>query len=230
MFQNATVVFDLDGTLVDTAPDLTNTLNHILAAHGQAPVAAECVREAVGRGAQAMIKEAFRLNGAQGDLEAMLADFLAHYEANIAVESRPFPGAREALERLTAGGARLAICTNKRERLTRLLLNALDLDLYFVGMAGRDTFDVSKPDPGHVLGAISAAGGSPSRSVMVGDSAVDIRAARGAGVPSIVVSFGYCPPPPEGPQADAVIDHFDALDAALGPLLKRLTENTAATS
>jgi phosphoglycolate phosphatase len=230
MLKDATIVFDLDGTLVDTAPDLTNTLNHVLMAHGYAPIAPARVREAVGRGARVMIEQALGLAGAEGDVDGMLADFLAHYEANIAVESRPFPGALEAVERLRTAGVRLAICTNKREHLTRLLLQALEIEHAFVAIAGRDTFAVSKPDPGHLLGAIAAAGGDPARAVMVGDSAVDIQAAQGAGVPSILVSFGYCPPPPEGPRPDAVIDHFDALEARVEGLLKHLTEKAGASS
>lgn len=230
MLKDATIVFDLDGTLVDTAPDLTNTLNHVLKARGYAPVPAAHVREAVGRGAQAMIEQALALSGAQGEMDDMLAAFLVHYEANIAVESRLFPSALAALERLRAAGARLAVCTNKRERLSRLLLQALEIEHAFDAIAGRDTFPVSKPDPGHLLGAIEAAGGDPGRAVMVGDSAVDIQAARSAGVPSILVSFGYCPPPPQGLRADAVIDHFDALDDSAAGLLKRLTEKAAAPS
>ena len=227
MLKDATIVFDLDGTLVDTAPDLSNALNHVLTARGHDPVPAAAVREAVGRGARAMIEEALERAATQDDVDRMLADFLVHYEANIAAESRPFPGAVAALERLSSAGARLAVCTNKRESLTRMLLQALELQDYFAATAGRDTFGVSKPDPGHLLGVIAAAGGEPSRAVMVGDSAVDIAAARGAGVPSILVTFGYCPPPPEGPHADAVIEHFDGLEEAALPLLKRLTEKAA---
>jgi len=230
MLDGATIVFDIDGTLIDTAPDLTNALNHALVARGHAPVPLSRVREAVGHGAKAMIERALSLSGAQGDVEAMLVDFLAHYEVNIAVESRPFPGAVAALERLAATGAKLAVCTNKRERLTRLLLQTLEIDAFFAGLAGRDTLPVSKPDPGHVLGAIALAGGDPSRAVMIGDSAVDIEAARGAGVPSILVDFGYCPPPPEGPQPDAVIGHFDSLENAVLPLLNPLTEKASAPS
>jgi phosphoglycolate phosphatase len=230
MLKDATIVFDLDGTLVDTAPDLANALNHVLTARGHEAVPAAAVRESVGRGARAMIEEALCRAGAQDDVDRMLADFLVHYEANIAAMSRPFPGAVAALERLTAAGARLAVCTNKRERLTRMLLQALALEGYFAALAGRDTFGVSKPDPGHLLGVIAAAGGESSRAVMVGDSAVDIAAARAAAVPSILVTFGYCPPPPEGPKADAVIDQFDGLEEAALPLLKRLTEKVGAPS
>ena len=122
MLKGATIVFDLDGTLVDTAPDLTNALNHVLTARGHRPVAPDAVRAAAGRGARVMIEEALGLAGAEDDVDEMLAEFLVHYEANIAAESRPFPGAVAALDRLAASGARLAVCTNKRERLTRMLL------------------------------------------------------------------------------------------------------------
>ncbi len=227
MFQDATIVFDLDGTLVDSAPDLTNALNHALELRGLDPVPAEAVREAVGRDAPAMIYQAL---GEGTDIDGILADFLVHYEANIAVESRPFPGAVAALERLRAAGAKLAICTNKRERLTNLLLRALRIDHHFAAIAERDTLQVSKPDPGHLLGVIAAAGGDPARAVMVGDCTVDIDAARAAGVPSILVSFGYCPPPAHGPHADAIIDCFDVLEARALPLLKRLTERAATQS
>jgi phosphoglycolate phosphatase len=223
MLKGATIVFDLDGTLVDTAPDLTNALNHVLTARGYDPVAPAAVRAAVGRGARVMIEQALSLAGRQDDVDGMLSEFLLHYEANIAAESRPFPGAVAALDRLAASGARLAVCTNKRERLSRMLLAALAIEDRFHGLAGRDTFAVSKPDPGHLTGAIALAGGDPARALMVGDSAVDIAAAQAAGVPSILVTFGYAPPPPEGPQADAVIDHFDALEDCALPLLRRLT-------
>jgi phosphoglycolate phosphatase len=223
MLKGATIVFDLDGTLVDTAPDLTNALNHVLTARGYAPVPPAAVREVVGRGARVMIEQALQMARAKDDVDGMLADFLIHYEANIAAVSRPFPGAVAALDRLAAAGARLAVCTNKRERLTRLLLQALDIEGYFTALAGRDTLGVSKPDPGHLTGTIALAGGDVSRAVMVGDSTVDIAAARAASVPSILVSFGYAPPPPEGPHADAVIDHFDCLEHQVQVLLNSLT-------
>jgi len=230
MLKDATIVFDIDGTLIDTAPDLTNALNHVLRARGHAPVPAAAVREAVGRGARAMIEEALRLGSIEDDVDQMLAAFLAHYEANIAAESRPFPGALDALDQLAAAGARLAVCTNKRERLTRMLLRALEIENRFAAVAGRDTFPVSKPDPGHLLGVIALASGEPSRALMVGDSAVDIRTAESARVPSILVSFGYAPPPPEGPRADVVIDHFDELEGNTRSLLKRLTVKRGAPS
>jgi phosphoglycolate phosphatase len=218
MLQHTTIVFDLDGTLVDTAPDLTNALNDVLIRRGHAPVPGEAVRACVGHGARAMIEEALRRVGADGDLDRMLAEFLEHYAANIAAESRPYPGAVAALESLAAEGATLAVCTNKREHLSRKLLQELDLSRYFAGLAGRDTFKVSKPDPGHLLGTIELAGG-PRRAVMIGDSDIDVTTANAARVPIVLARFGYGPPPRDGTRADASIDHFDELQPLLTSLL-----------
>jgi phosphoglycolate phosphatase len=198
MLKDATIVFDLDGALVDTAPDLTNALNDVLTRRGHAAVSAEAVRASVELGARVMIEEALRRAHVADDVDGMLAEFLIHYEANIARESRPFPGAVAALEALASGGARLAVRTNKREYLSRRLLQALELEGYFSAIAGPDTFAVAKPDPGHLTGVIALAGGTPSRAVMVGDSAVDVRTAKAASVPVILVSFGYAASPLDG--------------------------------
>jgi len=219
MFNDAIIVFDLDGTLVDTAPDLTNALNDVLTRRGHAPVELGTIRACVGHGARVMIEEALRRAGAEGDVDRMLSEFLVHYEANIANESRPFPGAVAALDDLAALGATLAVCTNKREHLSRKLLQELDLARYFSSIAGRDTFAVSKPDPGHLTQLIALAGGKPSRAVMVGDSDIDIRTAKAASVPVILVSFGYAGSPLDHLAPEAVIDHFDELKARAAALL-----------
>jgi phosphoglycolate phosphatase len=166
-----------------------------------------------------MIEDAVRRAGAQEDIDEMLADFLVHYEANIAAESRPFPGAVASLETLAAAGARLAVCTNKREYLSTKLLSELGLQHYFHSIAGRDTFSVSKPDPGHLTQVIALAGGEPSRSIMIGDSDVDLRTAKDAMVPSILVSFGYAPNALDEFAPDAVIDHFDELVPSINAIL-----------
>ena len=219
--RDATIVFDLDGTLVDTAPDLTNALNEVLTRRGHASVPAEIIRSAVGLGARAMIEEGLRQADANDDVDGMLAEFLAHYEENIAAESRPFPGAVTSLETLKSAGARLAVCTNKREHLTRKLLATLSLERYFQGIAGRDTFAVAKPDPGHLTQVIALAGGELTRAIMVGDSEVDLRTARGASVPVVLVSFGYAPAPLHEFAPDAVIDYFDELAPRAAQLLER---------
>ena len=169
-----------------------------------------------------MIEEALRLASAEDNVDRMLAEFLVHYEANIAAESRPFPGAVAALDSLAAQGATLAVCTNKREHLSRRLLQALQIEGYFAAIAGRDTLAVAKPDPGHLMGTIALAGGNPSRSVMVGDSEVDLRTARAASVPAIIVSFGYAASPLDGLAPTAVIDHFDELETRAAALLNGL--------
>jgi phosphoglycolate phosphatase len=169
-----------------------------------------------------MIEEGLRQAGAGDDIEPMLAEFLLHYDANIAVESRPFPGALASLETLKSRGATLAVCTNKREYLARKLLATLRLDRYFGAIAGRDSFPVSKPHPDHLTETIALAGGAPSRAIMVGDSEVDILAAKGAYVPVVMVSFGYAPAPLAGAQPDAVIDHFDELAPMVSSLLNPL--------
>ncbi len=218
----ATIVFDLDGTLVDTAPDLTNALNEALGARGYPPVRGEAVRASVAFGARAMIAEGLHQVAAPDEdrsddrIEAMLADFLAHYEANIAVESVPFPGALEALEELRALGASLAVCTNKREQLALHLLRSLGIADRFAAIAGRDTFAASKPDPLHLTATIAAAGGDPARAVMIGDSDVDIRTAQAAGVPAIAVRFGY------GPEDSLAALSPEAAIASYGELLPAL--------
>jgi phosphoglycolate phosphatase len=220
MLEDTTIVFDLDGTLIDTAPDLTNALNHALARADQAPVSAATVRSLVGQGARVMIEEGLRQAGVVADLDALLGDFLIHYEANIAAESRPFPGAVAALDRLAAEGARLAVCTNKRESLSRRLLQELELERYFGAIAGRNTFPVAKPDPGHLTGTIGLAGGDPTRAVMIGDSGIDLMAAKAASVPMVMVSFGYASEAVPGATPEAVIDHFDELHASLISLVR----------
>ena len=144
------------------------------------------------------------------------------YEANIAAESRPFPGAADLLERLAERGARLGVCTNKRASLSRNLLQELGLSGHFAAIAGRDTFPVSKPDPGHLTGTIALAGGDPSRALMVGDSEFDFAAAHAAGVPIVLARFGYGPLPQcNNGGAASMIDHLRELEALAGPLLRR---------
>ena len=220
MFKDTTIVFDLDGTLVDTAPGPEQRAERCADAAGTRPVSPETIRACVGHGARVMIEEACGSAGAEDDVDRMLDDFLVHYEANIAAESRPFPGAVAALDRLAAEGARLAVCTNKRESLSRRLLQELELERYFGAIAGRNTFPVAKPDPGHLTGTIGLAGGDPTRAVMIGDSGIDLMAAKAASVPMVMVSFGYASEAVPGATPEAVIDHFDELHASLISLVR----------
>ncbi len=223
MFQDRPVIaFDLDGTLVDTAPDLLNTLDQVLSAHGITPVDRDEARPMIGGGARLLIVRALRRAGVEvspAELDGLNRQFLDHYAAHIADDSRPFPGLEAALDRLQERGAILAVCTNKLEYLARLLLDGLDLTHRFAAITGADTFGVSKPDPRPLLATIAACGGVAGRAIMVGDSATDIATARAAQVPAVAVSFGYTEIAPADLGADRLIHHFADLDAAVDALL-----------
>jgi phosphoglycolate phosphatase len=188
-----TLVLDLDGTLVDSVPDLMAALNRLMATRGLAPFAPAQVAAMVGDGAKVLVDRAFAARGQAADAPALEA-FLADYGANAAVETRAFPGVPETLARLAAEGWRLAVCTNKPQAPARSLLAALGLDGMLAAVGGGDSFPVRKPDPRHLLATIEAAGGSPAAAVMVGDHANDVAAATGAGIPCIFAAWGYGPP------------------------------------
>ena len=219
---SATIVFDLDGTLVDTAPDLVSTLNLLLAREGIAALPLSDARDMIGHGARALIARGFAAAGAPLDerkLSALFVDFIDHYLAHIADESRPFPGVLAAMDALAAEGARLAVCTNKRTDLSVALLDALDLTRRFAAIVGADAAPAPKPAAAHLITTIERAGGRVERAVMVGDSASDAGAARAAGVPLVLVSFGYTDTPARELGADVLIDHFGDLPAACRRLL-----------
>src|SRR5688572_19103086 len=185
-----TIVFDLDGTLVDTAPDLTAAANYVFGLIGLAAISPTELRPLIGRGSRAMIEEGLRLHGiakTPDEVRELHELFFPYYADNVAVLSRPFEGIPALLDGLAQAGARLAVCTNKFEALSRSLLQQLGLDQRFAAIAGRDTFDVFKPAPGHLTRTIAMAGGRSDRAVMVGDSETDIATAAAAGIPSIGV-------------------------------------------
>ena len=207
----ATIAFDLDGTLVDTAPDLVGALNMILAEEGFPALPFDEVRLMVGRGARALLERGFAAAGQP--LDALTAPklverFIAVYLDRIAQESAPFPGVVETLAHLRTAGARLVVCTNKLTNLSVALLDALDLLSAFDAVIGADRSPAAKPDPAHVLTAIQAVGGDPRRAVMVGDSINDALAAVRAKVPALLVSFGYTEDPVETLGGDLVIHSF----------------------
>ncbi len=208
------VVFDLDGTLIDTAHDLVASLNHTIGLEGLDPVGYGDLTYLVGHGGQVMIKRAFSLRGrdiTDGELERMLGVFVEHYAEAMPGVSVPYPGLVAAMDRLSGSGYRLAVCTNKMEGLARRLIDGLGLTARFAAITGGDTFAVRKPDAEHLLGTVRLAQADPKRTVMVGDSLNDILVARNAGVPSIGVPFGYSDVPVAELEPSHVVTHFDEL-------------------
>ena len=211
-------VFDLDGTLADTAGDLMASLDYVLIKEGYAATPLENARALLGAGARALILRGLAAQGASlpdEKVEQMFQLFLTHYESRIADDSRLYPGVIEALDALAARGDIFAVCTNKIERPARLLLEKLGVAGRFAFICGQDTFGVAKPDPIPLLRTIQAARGEKTRTLMIGDSKTDIATARAAGVPVIAVDFGYTDRPIEEFSPDRVISHFSELPAAV---------------
>ncbi len=221
-FADATIVFDLDGTLVDTAPDLVRALNETLDLEGLPHAQLNAVRRMVGQGARVLIERAAALNNVQFSaerLDQLTKAFVEYYRADIAGGSRPFPGVEAALDALAATGAKLSVCTNKRTDLSQQLLEALDLAGRFSSIVGADAVEHRKPHPDHFRAAVTRAGGVVRRSVMVGDTAADVASARGAGAPVAIVRFGYCDGDVDRLGADALLDRFSELPATCRRLL-----------
>lgn len=216
-------VFDLDGTLADTAGDLVGTLNVILQQEGLEPLPMERARDMIGAGAKALIQRGFEAAGKEltpAYLEALFSRFMVHYGQNICVRTRLYPGVTNALDRLEAAGFILAVCTNKVEEHSVKLLDELGIGHRFAANCGRDTFPYFKPDPRHLTLTIERAGGDPTRAIMVGDSRTDIVTAQNAGIPAIAVPFGYTDVPVQELGPNVVIGHFDELFAAVQAVLK----------
>ena len=218
-----TVVFDLDGTLVDTAPDLINALNHVLAREGLPPVPLQSARSMIGAGARKLIERGLELEGRVASLEdisRLTSDFIDYYAAHIADASRPFDGLEGALDELQAQGFQFAVCTNKLEWLSKLLLDQLGLSPRFSAICGADTFGVSKPDPAILRETVARAGGHLSAAIMVGDAGPDVGVARRAGIPVIGVEFGYTDVPIAELKPDRLIGHMRDLPGAVASLMK----------
>ena len=217
-----TLVFDLDGTLVDTAPDLINALNFVLDREGLPPVPLASARNMIGAGARKLIERGLELEGRTAgieDITRLTNDFIDYYAAHIADISRPFEGLEGALDDLATRGYRFAVCTNKLEWLSKLLLDQLGLSARFSAICGADTFGVSKPDPAILRQTVARAGGQLSSAIMVGDAGPDIGVARRAGVPVIGVGFGYTDVPIADLKPDRLINHMNELPAAVESLV-----------
>jgi phosphoglycolate phosphatase len=222
MISARTVVFDLDGTLVDTAPDLINALNYVLDREGLPPVPVHAARTMIGAGARRLIERGLELEGravALEDLDRLTRDFIDYYADHIADTSRPFEGLEDALDDLAARGYRFAVCTNKLEWLSKLLLDRLGLSARFSAICGADTFGIAKPDPAILRQTVARAGGEMASTVMVGDAGPDIGVARRAGVPVIGVEFGYTEVPIAELKPDLLIGHMNQLPAAVETLM-----------
>ena len=216
------IVLDLDGTLVDTAPDLLDSLNHTLGAGGVAHTDTAGFRQFVGHGGRVMIERAYQAQEkalAIDEHDRLFALFLDHYGANIPGRSKPYPGVPEALDRFAAAGYLLAVCTNKTEAFSQKLIDSLGMTHHFAAICGQDTFAFRKPDPRHLTETIRKAGGDVSRAVMVGDSRTDIDTAKAAGIPVVAVDFGYTDRHVREFEPSKVISHFDELTVTLADSL-----------
>ena len=217
-----TVVFDLDGTLVDTAPDLISALNFVLDREGMPPVPLKSARMLIGAGVRKLLERGLEVDGRHAsveDITRLTDDFIEYYAAHIADASRPFDGLESALDDLEAKGYRFAVCTNKLEWLSKLLLDRLGMSARFAAICGADTFGVSKPDPAILQQTVARAGGQLSTTIMVGDAGPDIGVARRAGIPVIGVEFGYTDVPIADLQPDRLIGHMSELPAAVEGLM-----------
>ena len=218
-----TIAFDLDGTLVDTAPDLISALNFVLDREGMPPVPLDAARNMIGAGARKLIERGLELEGraaSVSDIDRLTADFIDYYAAHIADASRPFEGLEAALDDLEALGCRFAVCTNKLEWLSKRLLEQLGLSRRFAAICGADTFGVSKPDPVILQQTVARAGGHIASTIMVGDAGPDVGVARRAGTPVIGVEFGYTDVPIADLKPDRLIGHMRELPAAVNSLNK----------
>lgn len=217
-----TIVFDLDGTLIETVLDLVPALNHTIASQGLEPVTVEQIRPIVSAGSKAMIRQAYKLQDLEitDELCDQLFDqFISRYEANISNHSVFYDGCLSAMENLASNGFILAVCTNKYEAMAKKLLSGMGSIEKFASISGGDTFEFRKPDPRHILETIAAAGGNPKHAIMIGDSYNDIEAAKRANVMSIAVDFGYSDVPVSTLGANAVISHFDDLYPSVQALM-----------
>ena len=227
-----TLCFDLDGTLVDTAPDLLNALDSCLAQAGHPKPNHTLIRPIIGSGAKAMIKRAFESDQTtqtlpdETEIDRLWHNFIDHYRAHIADESRPFPGALKSLKTLKEAGFLLAVCTNKPISLTTPLLQALNLTHLFDAVIGINSTPFAKPDARILHSTIQSAGGNIQSAIMIGDSKTDIDAARNANIPVIGVTFGYSEHPIESLQPDKIMNDYDELELLVDQIINQMTQVT----
>ena len=217
------LIFDLDGTLIDSAPDVRASINRVLAGLGRRELTLEETKDMIGWGGRVLAEKALAKTGEPGtpkDIDRTLEAFLATYADHPAENTTVFPGAIEALEGLKAAGVKMGICTNKPTATTLPVLEAMGLTPYFDVVSCGDDVPHKKPDGRHVLLCAEQLGATAGTAIMVGDSENDINAAIDAGVRSVCVTFGYAHVPLNEIGADALIDHFDDLAQALDDISK----------
>lgn len=220
-FKGWTLVFDLDGTLVETAPDLNAALNHTLSLKGLGPVPLPVIRDMIGDGAMALIRKGHAWHGQdvdESELPRLWQSFIDFYIAHICDTSHLYEGAREALNMLQTTGAVLAVCTNKTQDLAERVLTGLGIANMFTVIVGADAVPSKKPDGDHILRTVERAHGDPAKAIMIGDSATDERAARNAGLPFVFVTFGYGQMADEPYRRSILIDHWSHMITALSTL------------
>ncbi len=216
-----TLLIDLDGTLVDSAPDIARAANAQLARIGRAPLETAAIKGMVGDGFAKLLERALEASGGQPspeEVKALNEAGLADYFDHVTDETIPYPGAAVTLAGLKAEGWTLAVCTNKPLVPTKRILENLALDSLFAGVAGGDSYPFKKPDPRHLLSLLEELGSAPERAVMLGDHRNDLQSGHAAGLPVVLVTFGYSSEPVESLGAEALIDSFEALPAALAAL------------
>jgi len=212
--QESAIIFDLDGTLVDTAPDIHDALNHTLRLAGRDTINLEHVRNMIGQGARALLEKGLTETGGMPKserFEELVIDFFAYYKKHLSDNSKPYEGVIAALEAFQSEGAVLGVCTNKSVQFAKPLLIDLNLDRFFTAITGGDSFSIKKPDGGHITGTLDQMGYIGNKAFMIGDSINDIKAAHNAGIPCIAVSFGYTETPVHDLGPDHIINHFDEL-------------------
>jgi phosphoglycolate phosphatase len=226
-----TIIFDLDGTLVDSVPDLAGALDTLMEEKGLAPIGVDLARKLIGHGIPNLVRRALAERGVAWDEQSGMADvkrFTDIYGGRVSLLTRPYPDVESVLAELQGRGWRMGVCTNKLERLARAIIDGLGFDRFFAVVAGPDTFKVGKPDPRHLLETARAAGGV-GPLVFIGDSEVDIATGKAAGVPTIALTYGYTKAPLDELGATRLIDGFAELPGALASVLATLPEREAAT-
>ena len=207
------IIFDLDGTLIDSAPDLAEALNRTLLEINRPALPLSLIRNLVGTGALALIKKGLEASGGieNNDLEALRIRFLEIYDKILLEKTKLFPGALKAIKNLTKLKYPLSICTNKPEVPAKKIIKGLGIKSYFKNISGGDTYQYKKPHPLHLIKTIKASGRRKNYAIMIGDSKNDIDCSKSLGIPSIVVSFGYSDIPVDQMEADMVLHNYDNL-------------------